>query len=44
MDTDGFVLGVKAKDFDKELNNFDDLFDSSNLSDKYELFSQKKQK
>ena len=41
MDTDSFVLSVKTKDIIKELKNFEDLFDFSNLNENHELFSSK---
>ena len=42
MDTDGFVLSVNKENIIKGLQNLEDWFDFSNLSDNHELFSKKK--
>ena len=44
MDTDSFVLSVNAKDIIKALKIFEDIFDSSNLDEKHELFTNKDKK
>ena len=44
MVTDSFVLSVNTKDIIKDLTNFEELFDFSNLSENHELISKKKQK
>ena len=44
MDTDSFVLSVNAKDFINFLKNFEDIFDSSKLDEKHELFNNKDEK
>ena len=41
MDTDSFVLSVRTKDIIEDLKNVNDLFNLSNLSEKYELLSKK---
>ena len=41
METDSFVISVKAKDFIKDLKNLEDIFDFSNLNENHELFSDK---
>ena len=41
MDTDSFVLSVNIKDIIKDLENFEDIFDLSNLDKNHELFSYK---
>ena len=38
------VLCVNTKDISKDLKTFDDLFDFSNLNEKFELFSNKNKK
>ena len=42
MDTDSFVLSVSTKHIIKDLQNLEDIFDFSNLSDNHELISNKK--
>ena len=42
MDTDSFVLCVNTKDIIKDLKNFQEIFDFSNLDKNHELFSKKK--
>ena len=42
MDTDSFVLSVNTKDIIKELENLEDIIDSSNLNENHELFTIKK--
>ena len=44
MDTDSFILSVNTKDIIKDLKNFEDIFDFSNLDENHELFSNKKRK
>ena len=44
MDTDSFVSTVNAKDIIKDLKDFEDLFDFSNLNENHELFSNKNKK
>ena len=44
MDTDSFVLSVNTKDIIKNLKNLEDIFDSSNLDENNELFSNKNKK
>ena len=41
MDTDSFVLSVNTNDIIKDLKNFEDLFDFSNLYQNHEPFSSK---
>ena len=43
-DTDSFALSLNTKNKKKDLKNFEDLFDFSNLSESYESFSDKKRK
>ena len=44
MDTDSFVLSVNTKDIIKDLKNFEDIFDFSNLDENQELFTNKNKK
>ena len=44
MDTDSFVLIVNTKDIIKDLKNFEDIFDFSNLDKNHELYSNKNKK
>ena len=44
MDTDAFVLIVNTNDIIKDLKNLEDIFDSSNLDENHELFSNKNKK
>ena len=44
MDTDSFVLSINTKDIIKDLNNFDDVFDFSFLSENHELFKNENEK
>ena len=44
MDTDSFVLSVNTEDIIKDLKNFRDLFDFTNLSENQELFGKKNKK
>ena len=44
IDTDAFVLSVKAKDNINDLKNLEDIFDFSNLDQNHELFSNKNKK
>ena len=44
MDTDSFVLSVNTIDIIKDLKNLEDLFDSGNLNENHELFSNKNKK
>ena len=44
MDTDSFVLSVNTKDIIKDLKNFEDIFDFSNVDENHELFSNKNKK
>ena len=44
MDTDSFVLSINTKDIIKDLKNFEDIFDFSNLDENHELFSNKNKK
>ena len=44
MDTDGFILSVNTKDIIKDLKNFEDIFDCSNLNENHELFCNKNKK
>ena len=44
MDTDSFVLSVNTKNFIGELENLEDLFDFSNLTETHELFSYRNKK
>ena len=39
MDCDSFVLSLKAENVIKDLKNFEDMFDFSNLDKDHELFS-----
>ena len=39
MDFDSFVLSVNTNDILKDLKNFDDFFDFSNLNESRELLS-----
>ena len=39
MDTDSFVLSVNTKDIIKDLKNFQDIFDFSNLDESHEFLS-----
>ena len=44
MDTDSLVLGIYRKGITKNLIHFEDIFDSSNLSENHELFSNENEK
>ena len=44
METDSFVLSIITKDNIKDLKNFDNIFDFSNLDKNHELFSNKNKK
>ena len=44
MDTDSFILSVNRKDIIKDLKNWEDIFDFSNLDENHELFSNKNKK
>ena len=44
IDTDAFVSSMNTKDIIKDLKNFEDLFDFSNLDKNHELFSNKNKK
>ena len=41
IDTDAFVLSIVSKDSFKDLQNLNESFDSSNLKEDHELFSNK---
>ena len=41
MDADNFVLSMNRKSIIKDLKNFEDMFDFSNLSENHDLFSNK---
>ena len=41
MATDSFVLSVNTKDIIKDLKNFEDLFDFSNMNENHELLGNK---
>ena len=44
MNTDSFILIANTKDLFKDLKNLKDVFDSSNLDQNHELFSNKNKK
>ena len=44
MDTDSFLLSINTKDIIKNLKNLQDFFDSSNLKENHEPFSNKNEK
>ena len=44
IDTDGMILGMNTKDIIKDLKISEDNFDSSNLDENHELFSEKNKK
>ena len=44
MDFDSFVISINTRDFLKDLQNFEDLFDFSNLSENHELLSNRNKK
>ena len=44
IDTDGVILSMNAKDYIKDLKNFEGIFDFSNLDKKHKLFSKKNKK
>ena len=44
MDTDAFILIVNTNDIIKDLKNLEDIFDSSNLDENHDLFSNKNKK
>ena len=44
VDTDAFFLSMNTKDIIKDLKNFEDIFDFSNLDETHELFSNKSNK
>ena len=44
IDTDAFVLSVHTKEIIKDLKNFEDIIDFSNLDQNHELFSNKNKK
>ena len=41
IDTDGMVLSMDTENIIKDLKNFEDIFDFSNLDESNELFSEK---
>ena len=44
MDTDSCILSVNTKDIIKDLKNFEDIFDFSNLDKKHEVLVTKTKK
>ena len=44
IDTDGMILSMNTKDIIIDLKNLKDIFDSSNLDENHELFSNIKKK
>ena len=44
MDTDNFVLSINTKDIIKDLKNYEDTIDFSNLNANHELFSNKRKR
>ena len=44
MDTFSFLLSLKTENFNKDLKNFEDIFDFRNLNENHELFSNQNKK